>query len=194
MKSSLALTLSLLAVTGGISALVAEPNWPRFASPAGSGHSTETTLPTKWDASAVAWKAKLKGSGQSSVVNWGDRLFLTSAEPGGAKRLVHCLDRKSGSLLSEREFAVAAPEMVYNMNPGASPGCATASERVVAFFGPGRIHCFDLNGKPKWSRNLGKFPGDWGSRCVAHLRPQPRHPELRCRGSLLARGSEQENR
>ena len=48
----------------GTSALLAEPNWPRFAGPDGSSHSTETSLPVKWDASAVLWKAKLKGTGQ----------------------------------------------------------------------------------------------------------------------------------
>lgn len=162
MKSSLALTLSLLAATGGISALVAEPNWPRFAGPDGSGHSTETTLPVKWDASAVVWKTKLKGSGQSSVVNWGDRLFLTSAEPGGTKRWVHCLDRLTGKVLWEHDVACAKPEQIHKMNTWATPTCVTDGERVIAFFGPGGIHCFDLDGKPKWSRDLGEFPGNWG--------------------------------
>jgi outer membrane protein assembly factor BamB len=162
MKSSLALTLSLLAAAGGISSLVAEPNWPRFAGPAGSGHSTETTLPVKWDSSAVVWKTKLKGSGQSSVVNWGDRLFVTSAEAAGTKRWVHCLDRTTGKLLWEREVACAKPEQIHKMNTWATSTCVTDGERVVAFFGPGGIHCFDLDGNPKWSRDLGAFPGDWG--------------------------------
>ena len=76
MKYPISLALSILA---GTSALYSEQNWTRFAGPDGSGHSAEKSLPVKWDASAVAWKVKLKGEGQSSVVNWGDRLFLTSA-------------------------------------------------------------------------------------------------------------------
>lgn len=95
MKSPVALALSILA---GSSALLAEQNWPRFTGPDGSGHSTEKSLPVKWDASAVVWKTKLKGTGQSSVVNWGDRLFLTSAAADGKMRFVHCLDHQTGKL------------------------------------------------------------------------------------------------
>jgi outer membrane protein assembly factor BamB len=33
---------------------------------------------------------------------------------------------------------------------------------VIAFFGPAGLHCFDLEGNPQWSRDLGRFPGPWG--------------------------------
>jgi len=160
MKSSLALALTLL--TAGTAVLFAEPNWPRFAGPDGSSHSTETALPVKWDATGVKWKAKLKGAGQSAVVNWGDRLFVTSASPDGMKRWVHCLGRQSGKVLWEKETACAKPEALHKMNTHATSSCVTDGERVIAFFGPGGIHCFDLDGNPKWSRDLGAFPGDWG--------------------------------
>jgi outer membrane protein assembly factor BamB len=75
---------------------------------------------------------------------------------------VHCLDRRTGKLRWEREVAVAAPEVIHKMNTFASPTCVTDGERVVAFFGPGGLHCFDLEGNPKWSRELGPFPGPWG--------------------------------
>ena len=159
MKSPVVFALSILA---GSAALYAEQNWTRFAGPDGSGHSAEKSLPVKWDASAVAWKVKLKGEGQSSVVNWGDKIFLTSAGEKGTKRWVHCLDRKTGKLLWEREVACAKPEQIHKMNTWATPTCVTDGERVVAFFGPGGIHCFDLDGNPKWSRALGEFPGTWG--------------------------------
>jgi outer membrane protein assembly factor BamB len=159
MKSPITLALSILF---GTSALVAEQNWPRFAGPDGSGHTTETALPVKWDASAVVWKTKLKGTGQSSVVNWGDKLFLTSAGENGKKRFLHCLDRQTGKLLWEREVDCAQPEQIHKMNTWATPTCVTDGERVIAFFGPGGIHCFDLEGKPQWSRNLGEFTGTWG--------------------------------
>ena len=159
MKSPLSITLVIFTT---LATLRAEENWARFGGPEGNGRSAETALPVKWDASSVVWKVKLKGEGQSSVVNWGDRLFLTSATEKGAMRWVHCLDRKSGKLLWEREVACAAPEQIHKMNTWATPTCATDGERVVAFFGPGGIHCFDMDGKPMWQRNLGEFPGTWG--------------------------------
>ena len=162
MKSSLSLSLAIFAASGALATLRAEENWARFGGPEGNGRSAETALPVKWDAASVVWKVKLKGDGQSSVVNWGDRLFLTSATEKGAKRWVHCLDRKSGKLLWEREVACAAPEQIHKMNTWATPTCATDGERVIAFFGPGGIHCFSMEGKPLWQRNLGGFPGTWG--------------------------------
>ena len=149
-------------VAGGVASLSAEPNWTRFGGPAGSGHSAETALPVKWDAGAVVWKTALRGSGQSSVINWGNRLFLTSASSDGGKRWVQCLDRRTGKVEWEREVAVAAPEIIHKMNTFASSSCVTDGERVIAFFGAGGMHCFDLEGKPLWSRELGGFPGPWG--------------------------------
>lgn len=156
------LVLATLLALAGATALVAEENWTRFRGPDGLGQSSETALPQKWDASAIVWKATLKGEGQSSVVNWGDRLFVTSATDGGKTRWVHCLDRLTGKLLWERSVACAAPEATHRMNSWATSTCATDGERVVAFFGPAGIHAFDLDGKPLWSREVGAFPGDWG--------------------------------
>jgi outer membrane protein assembly factor BamB len=162
MKFCVTLILCFLAAAGSVRSLHAEPNWARYGGPQGSGHSAETTLPVKWDAGSVLWKTTLKGIGQSSVVNSGNRLFLTSASANGTKRWMHCLDRQTGKLLWEREVAVASPEVSHKMNGFASSTCVTDGERVVAFFGKGGIHCFDLEGNPKWSRELGKFPGPWG--------------------------------
>jgi outer membrane protein assembly factor BamB len=161
MNTSLVSTFVFVACAGSLH-LGAEENWPRFGGLEGNGRSAETALPVKWDASSVVWKAKLKGEGQSSVVNWADKLFVTSATDRGAKRWVHCLDRKTGKLLWEREVACAAPEQIHKMNTWATPTSVTDGERVIAFFGPGGIHCFDLDGKPLWQRNLGEFPGTWG--------------------------------
>src|SRR5262245_33590598 len=162
MKSFLSPALLSLLATCGIIGVRAEPNWSRFGGPEGSGRSAEISLPVKWDAGAVAWKTALKGTGQSTVVNWNDRLFVTSAAADGARRWVHCLDRQTGKLRWEREIAVASSEEIHKMNTWATPTCVTDGERVIAFFGPGGLHCFDLEGNPKWSSKIGQFPGPWG--------------------------------
>ena len=48
-------------------------------------------------------------------------------------------------------------------NGWATATCATDGERVVAFFGKGGLHCFTVDGKPLWSKELGVFPGEWGT-------------------------------
>lgn len=143
-------------------ALVAEDEWRQFRGPSGRGHSADKRVPVKWDETKVLWKTELKGAGQSSPVNAGDRLFLTGASSDGGKRYVYCLNQDNGKLLWEREVSSPAPEQAHKMNSHATPTCATDGERVVAFFGPAGIHCYDLNGKKLWSRNLGSFPGTWG--------------------------------
>lgn len=146
-----------------ISTRAAEPTWPRWRGPAGDGHSAEKDIPVKWDASSIVWKASLKGSGQSSPVIWGDRIFLTSATGSGKARIVMCLDRKSGNLLWEKEAWTGTPEPSHAQNGFASATCATDGEHIVAFFGKGGLHCYTVEGKHLWSRDLGSFPGPWGT-------------------------------
>lgn len=142
--------------------LRAEDNWPRFRGPNGTGHSEAKNLPSKWDKDSVVWKTALKGVGQSSPVNWGDKLFVTSASDDGTERYVHCVGAKDGKVIWEETIKCSNPEKNHKMNTWATPTCATDGERVVAFFGPAGIHCFDLDGKKLWSLELGDFPGVWG--------------------------------
>ena len=152
---AIALSCSLLSRT------TAE-TWSSFRGPLGTGLSSQS-LPTKWNEKSIAWRAEIEGSGQSSAVNWGNKIFLTSAKDNGLTRLVLCLDASNGKVLWKKTIEVDAPEQSHKMNSWATPSCATDGERVVAFFGKGGLHCFDLDGKPLWSRiDLGSFPGNWG--------------------------------
>ena len=59
------LTATLLALMALGSPSTAEPDWPRFRGPDGTGHTTEKGLLVTWDAKAVVWKTAIKGRGQS---------------------------------------------------------------------------------------------------------------------------------
>ena len=48
------------------------------------------------------------------------------------------------------------------MNGWCTPTPATEGDRVVAFFGPAGMHCFDTDGKEVWELQLGDFPGKLG--------------------------------
>jgi outer membrane protein assembly factor BamB len=62
-------------------------DWPQWRGPAGTGVSTEQSLPERWsDTDGIAWKARLRGVGVSSPVVWGDRIFVTSQIGTGARR------------------------------------------------------------------------------------------------------------
>ena len=73
-------------------------DWPRFRGPGGSGVSDETGLPIKWSKTeGFRWKIDLPGSGLSSPVIIGDRLYLTACTGWEQKRLhVLCYDARTG--------------------------------------------------------------------------------------------------
>ena len=139
-----------------------EEHWSQFRGPGGMGHSLVGDIPLKWSSESVVWKVPLKGKGQSSPVNWGNKIFLTGGSDNGRERYLYCLDSRNGKLLWSRTIACSSPERPHRMNSYATPTCATDGERVVAFFGPAGLHCYTLEGESVWSRQLGDFPGPWG--------------------------------
>ena len=143
--------------------ILAEDNWSQFRGPTGRGHSEAKGLPRIWDESNISWKASLRGIGQSSPVNWGNQLFLTSASEDGTERYIMAYTVSSGELLWERAISCEVPEEFHQMNSQATPTCATDGNSVVAFFGPGGLHAFTMDGERKWSLDLGEFPGTWGT-------------------------------
>ena len=146
----------------GASTQVAYSAWPRWRGPDQDGHTT-TDLPTTWSQDDVAWKAPLPGSGQSSPIIWGDRIFLTSALNQGRERLVLCVDRKTGKIIWQQTAWKGEPEKIHVMNSWASASCVTDGQIVVAFFGQGGLHAYTVDGTHLWSHNLGTFEGPWGT-------------------------------
>ena len=148
--------------------IAAEPahdgdHWPRFRGPLGTGESTGSNLPALRKDS-LAWTADLPVRGHSSPIVWGDRIFLTGATSSGGsvRRHVVCLDRATGKVLWNEIATTGSGEKLHKMNSWATPSCATDGRCVVAFFGSGGLHCYSVDGKPLWSRDLGAFPGNWG--------------------------------
>lgn len=147
----------LLLITNFLSAEV----WNQFRGPTGMGTSTKE-IQLQWNEESVVWKKKLPGNGQSSVSQAEKKIFLTSGKDGGNLRYLFCLDLESGKLLWQKKINHTSEENIHRMNGWGTPTPATYGDCVVAFFGPAGMHCFDLDGKKKWSLDLGKFPGNWG--------------------------------
>jgi outer membrane protein assembly factor BamB len=87
-------------------------DWPQWRGPAGTGVSTEQSLPERWsDTEGVAWKARLRGVGVSSPVVSGDRVFVTSQVGAGVRREGNhptLVQDGSASARGERGLAPAA--------------------------------------------------------------------------------------
>ena len=140
-----------------------QTNWPSWRGPHANGHADDADLPATWTPDSIVWKTPLPGNGQSSPIIWGDRIFLTASLDQGRQRLVFCVRRTDGKMLWQQIAWTGEPEPTHEMNGWASASCATDGERVVAFFGRGGLHCYSVDGKPLWSRDLGRFEGPWGT-------------------------------
>ena len=154
--------LSLVVMLSGLAA-AAEGDWPGWRGPFYDGHTTESSVPVRWDEKSIVWRTELPGEGQSSPVIAGDRIFLTTALGSGRQRVFLCVDRRNGKIVWQEVVWTGEPEKTHAMNGWASATCATDGERVVAFFGRGGLHCFDVAGKKLWSKDLGTFEGPWGT-------------------------------
>jgi outer membrane protein assembly factor BamB len=76
---------------------------------------------------------------------------------------VFCLDSASGKMLwdqTAREGKPATP--IHRNNTYASETPVTDGELLFAYFGMNGLYCFNLDGKLKWTNDLGSFPTQMG--------------------------------
>ena len=135
-------------------------NWPRFRGPGGLGISAYTNVPAKWNGAtgeAILWKTRVPLPGHNSPIVWGDRVFVTGADPNVCE--VYCFDAHSGQLLWNRPVKSPSqdtePIDVMEDTGFAASTAATDGRRVYAIFATGDVGCFNFQGKELWTRNLG---------------------------------------
>ncbi|KAA5543166.1 PQQ-binding-like beta-propeller repeat protein [Roseiconus nitratireducens] len=148
-------------------------DWPGWRGPRGDGTSQETQVPTVWDGQAgtnIRWKSAIPGTGFSSPVVIGDVVFLTACDPSSNQRLLHCVDRRNGSIRWTRVVIEAPLEGMHKLNSRAS-GTPAADEQAVfvTFFRtddgsgergvPGEmvVACYDHDGQQQWIKTVGTF-------------------------------------
>jgi len=142
--------------------------WPRFRGPGGRGVSAYANIPTQWNGTTgegVLWKAAVPLPGQNSPVVWGGRVFLSGASK--TQREVYCFDAHSGDLLWRSPVegvpgSPLEPPKIMDATGYAAPTTATDGERVYAVFANGDLAAFDLDGRRRWAKNLGKLDNHYG--------------------------------
>lgn len=139
--------------------------WPRFRGPNGTGISEDKNVPVDFgETKNVLWKTPLPGAGNSSPIVWGDKIFLESATADGKERLLVCVNASKGNVLWSKSVS-GDKAKTHLKNSLASSTPATDGERVYASFWDGEkvvLHAFDMEGKPLWTQELGKFKSQHG--------------------------------
>ncbi len=163
--------------------IAAAANWHQWRGPENNGVSRTAKPPLRWsETENVQWKVAIQGSGSSSPIIWGDKVFVLTAVNTGIvdsslprpedqpKRvfdithpntsyqfLVLCLDRKTGKEVWRRKATEMIPhEGHHKDNNFASASPVTDGQRLWCWFGSAGLFCYDLDGNPQWKRNLGK--------------------------------------
>ena len=156
-------------------------NWPHWRGPDANGTAPKADPPRKWDATTnIRWKVALPGRGSSTPIVWGDRVYVTAAvktreaKPDEIPRpdprfkltpqppthfykfVVMCVDRGTGKVVWERVAAERVPHEGHHPSHTYAAGSPTTDgHRLYASFGSFGTYCYDLDGKPLWSRDLG---------------------------------------
>jgi outer membrane protein assembly factor BamB len=139
-------------------------NWPRFRGENGSGVSQEDGFSGPWKPDRVRWTVPVPGTGHSSPVIWGNKLFLTTASENGTTRSVLCFDADSGKQLWIRSIHLKAnPKHPKSSWASATP--AVDGERVYVTFADVEHYlllAYDLEGDQIWEQDLGRFESQHG--------------------------------
>jgi outer membrane protein assembly factor BamB len=162
----LLLSLSLLIV--GVRA----EDWPEFRGPSGQGLSTERGLALEWSESRhIVWKTDVPGSGWSSPVVSGGRVWLTTAIDGrGTSLRVMAFETDAGRLVVNTEAARADGPLLNAKNSHASPTPILDGDRVYVHFGASGTAAITTAGEVVWKT---RFPyesqhGNGGSPALYH--------------------------
>ena len=138
--------------------------WTRFRGPNGTGISTTRGIPSTWTPDAYVFRAKLPGTGLSSPVVWGDRVFVTSANVESGRRHLVCLSLTTGKELWKRDEPFASHRK-HRQNTFASATPAVDAERVYTTWQSpvdSALLCYRHDGTPAWRVPLGPFKGGHG--------------------------------
>lgn len=155
-------------------------DWHQFRGPDGNGKSSATNTSVTFSQSNTAWQTPIPGTGWSSPVVTGGRIWLTTAETteateeqiaaktrdvqfatiktvaGSVNLRAVCVDANSGKIIHNlllRE--ISDPDLINPLNSYASPTAAIRGRRVVCHFGSYGTWCLDNEtGETLWKNSL----------------------------------------
>ncbi|MCA9051427.1 MAG: PQQ-binding-like beta-propeller repeat protein, partial [Planctomycetaceae bacterium] len=125
--------------------------WSNWRGPHGNGVADGAGYPTEWSTDKnLKWTVALRGSGASTPVVVGDRIFLTAADDNA--NLVICVGM-DGKEQWVRELGSATAGK-HRDGTGANPSPVTDGERVFVYFKSGDFGCFSVDGSLQWQTNI----------------------------------------
>ena len=130
--------------------------WARWRGPSGQGHVSGTGYPDRWsERENVLWKSQVPGSGNSSPIVWGDRIFLATAYDNGDRVSLVAYRRSDGMKVWETFAPSGRSGRQHQKNGHASATASTDGQRVYVSLGARGLMAVDMSGKLAWHQDLG---------------------------------------
>ncbi len=142
----------------------AQENWTRFHGPNGTGLALKADLPSQISEKNFLWTVDLAGTGSSSPVVWGERIFVNSANSKTGELKIQCLDLKTGEQIWVKSFESTVYKL-HRRNSFASGTPVVDKDHVyLSYASPNHTFVVALthDGEKKWSRDFGTWISSHG--------------------------------
>lgn len=139
--------------------------WARFLGTKGDAQGKAPGIPAEFKETDYAWKTELPGTGVSSPVAWGNRVFLTAELGEGGQRAVLCYDLNTGKEVW-RYADTFQPHGKHKFNSFASSTPVIDKDRIyLAWTSAGTMKAMALSheGKKLWESEVSPYSEEHGS-------------------------------
>lgn len=143
----------------------AAQQWTRFRGPNGAGLADAARIPISFTEKDYLWNVQLPGTGHSSPVIWGDRVFVTCCSRETAARTIVCLNAADGAVKWKKEFASQTYRQHVDNSYAASSPAVDGSNVYVIWTTPDEYTLLAMNhaGNEIWRTSLGRYTSQHGS-------------------------------
>jgi len=130
--------------------------WTRFRGSDGQGIDTTVSVPHTWEADDFKWKINLPGTGNSSPVIWGDKIFVSCANNEDGIGYILAIDAQDGATLWQKAFDLSEFSMHVDNDLAAPTPAVDESSLFVIWYSNKKttLIAMDHDGTIQWQADF----------------------------------------
>lgn len=133
-------------------------DWTQWRGNGLNGTGDAKNLPTNWSLESgenIAWTCDLPGTGQSTPIVTGNRIFLSTSDNDQLHAV--CIDKKTGKVVWDKKTGTGRD--AARRGNAAHSSAVTDGKTVCFLYGQGTMVGFNLDGKQLWKKEMEKEYG-----------------------------------
>ncbi len=136
---------------------VSAQQWTRFRGSDGLGIDTMARGSLEWKTDDFKWKINLPGTGNSSPVVWGDKIFVSCANNKDSIGYVMAINQQDGDILWQKEFDLSELSMHVDNDLAAATPAVDESQLYVIWYSKKKttLTAMDHDGIIQWQADFG---------------------------------------